>query len=73
MKQVVSVAAGLLIWIPTFVSAQSSGPVAEWSFNEAAGRSRMIRSAAQMTPSGGCSNMFPASLGTGCDSMERPQ
>jgi hypothetical protein len=38
MKRVVSVAAGLLISIPTFVSAQSSGPVAEWSFNEAGGQ-----------------------------------
>jgi hypothetical protein len=38
MKQVVSVAARLLIWIPTFMLAQSSNPVAEWTFNEVGGQ-----------------------------------
>jgi len=38
MKQVVLVAVWLLICIPTFVLAQSNGPVAEWSFNETSGQ-----------------------------------
>ncbi|MGA8153610.1 MAG: LamG domain-containing protein [Terriglobales bacterium] len=38
MKRFVLAAAWLLICIPTFVLAQSSRPVAEWSFNETSGQ-----------------------------------
>jgi hypothetical protein len=38
MKRVVLAAVSLLICIPTFVLAQSNGPVAGWSFNETSGQ-----------------------------------
>jgi hypothetical protein len=38
MKHAVSVTVWLLTWIPTLVFAQSSGPIAQWSFDETSGQ-----------------------------------
>jgi hypothetical protein len=65
MKQVVSVAAWLLIWVATFARAQSSGPVAEWSFNEAAGQIVHDSVSGTDDPIGGLFKHVPGASGNG--------
>lgn len=65
MKRVIWVAAGLLICISTFGRAQSRGPVAEWSFNEATGPIAHDSISGTDDPVGGLFKHVPGVSGNG--------